>query len=160
MGKSRSPNTTNTWDSRSPEDTIAWGVALAGVLKRGDFVGLDGPLGAGKSVLARGIAQGLGVTGPMPSPTYTLLSILEAHGSLQVYHFDLYRIKSPEQLEIDDVEPFFECDGICLVEWSERAGDLIPAGAWRVALEIVDTKTRRISVTGPRSLEFTHLDQS
>ena len=103
------------------------GASLGKILRAGDVVALLGDLGAGKTTLARGLIQAmLGADEPVPSPTFTLVQTYERPGGkAAVWHFDLYRLSHPEEL----VELGWEdavADGICLVEWPERAGDSLP----------------------------------
>ncbi len=104
----------------SEADTLAFAARLAPMLAAGDAVLLHGDLGAGKSVLARGIARGMGVTGPMPSPTFTLL-IPYACGGRKLYHFDLYRLSDPDEYYAAGLDEFVGGDGVAVVEWPEMA---------------------------------------
>ena len=113
--------------TRSEDDTFALGRALGACLRPGDTLLLSGDLGTGKSVLARGAARALGVEGPMPSPSFTILFPYE--GKCPVYHFDLYRLGSEEEvLDLGFDEIFFGGEGVCAVEWCEVAGSIF-AGA-------------------------------
>jgi tRNA threonylcarbamoyladenosine biosynthesis protein TsaE len=98
------------------------------------FVGLSGPLGAGKSVLARAIGEGAGVVGPMPSPTYTLVQGYDASGGRRLMHLDLYRIESPDEVWELGWEDLLDEGQIAVVEWPERAGPLLPLDRWLIAL--------------------------
>ena len=111
--------------SRSRADTQAVGRALSGFLKPGDVVLISGPLGAGKSELARGVARGLGIMEPVTSPTFTLLNVYQS-GRVILHHFDWYRIEDPEELVLAGLDEFIGGDSITLIEWSERARDLVP----------------------------------
>ena len=99
----------------SDADTAAFGAAMATALKAGDAVLLHGDLGAGKSVLARGVARGLGVTAAMPSPTFTLVQPHE--GRIPVYHFDLYRLADADEFFAAGLDEMMDADGVCLIEW-------------------------------------------
>ena len=99
---------------------------LAPMLSAGDAVLLSGDLGAGKSVLARGIARGMGVEGPMPSPTFTLMIPYE--GRCPLYHFDLYRLSGPDEFYAAGLDEFIGGDGVAVVEWPEMA-DIDPRPA-------------------------------
>jgi tRNA threonylcarbamoyladenosine biosynthesis protein TsaE len=111
-----------------------WGRRLGEALEVPIVLGLTGTLGAGKSVLARAIGEGAGVTEPMPSPTFTLLQRYAAGADREVVHLDLYRLDAPEDLwELGWMQIPGERD-IVLVEWPERAADLMPADHWRIGL--------------------------
>jgi tRNA threonylcarbamoyladenosine biosynthesis protein TsaE len=113
------------------------------------FLGLQGPLGAGKSVLARSIGQGAGVRQPMPSPSFNLLFRYPARPGLQVVHLDLYRLERPEDLWELGWEELGQPNEIVLVEWPERAGELLPTSHWLIELSIPRGKPllRDVAVT-------------
>lgn len=128
----------------SAEDTAAFGAALGGALEPGDSVLISGDLGAGKSVLARGAARALGVEGPMPSPTFTLM---QPYGS--VCHFDLYRLSSEEEFFAAGLDEFTGGNWIALIEWPFDGMDMTP----RVEVRIErggkeDERTIRLSYEG------------
>ena len=134
------------YTTRSEADTMNFARALAPMLKAGDAVLLCGDLGAGKSVLARGIARGLGVEGPMPSPTFTLLMPYEGRDGAKVYHFDLYRIADPDEYYAAGLDEFVGGDGVAIVEWPQMA-DLAPEPAWEITIERgPDEQTRYIEI--------------
>ena len=103
----------------SPEETGALGEALGACLKPGDLVPLTGDLGAGKSVLARGLARGAGVKGAMPSPTFTLMQPYK--GIIPFYHFDLYRLQDEDEFLAAGLDEYIGGDGAAVVEWPDRA---------------------------------------
>ena len=107
------------YETRSETDTLSFAREVAGMLAEGDTVLLTGGLGAGKSVFARGVARGLGVAGPMPSPTFTLL--IPHQGDKKVYHFDLYRLADPDEFYEAGLDEFIGGDGVALVEWPQMA---------------------------------------
>lgn len=115
-------------------ELVRWGVRIGETLSPPAFIGLSGPLGAGKSVLARAIGRGAGVEGAMPSPTFTLLQAYGASHGRRLVHMDLYRIESPDELwELGWAQLPAE-DDVVLVEWPEKAGPLLPEDHWRIEL--------------------------
>jgi tRNA threonylcarbamoyladenosine biosynthesis protein TsaE len=127
--------------------TAALGARIASGLEAGDLVALAGDLGAGKTELARGILTALGLTGPMPSPTFTLVQVYEAP-RLVVHHYDLYRLEDPRELAELGLDEALE-QGAVLVEWPDRAGGLLPEDALIVSLTMPDAQCRRAELTGP-----------
>ena len=134
-----------TYLTRSEADTMKLAARLAPMLSPGDAVLLSGDLGAGKSVLARGIARGMGVEGPMPSPTFTLMIPYEA-GGRRLYHFDLYRLSDPDEYYAAGLDEFVGGDGVAVVEWPGMA-ELDPEPALHIRLERgAGDETRRIGI--------------
>ena len=122
------------YESSGTDDTAKIGGELAKNAKPGDVFCLTGNLGAGKTVFAGGFAKGLGINCDITSPTFTILN--EYHGGrLRLYHFDLYRLKDPFELFGIGYEEYFYGNGITLVEWPERAVDLIPQNAIYISIE-------------------------
>ncbi len=132
--------------THSPAETRALGEKLAGLLKKGDVVLLKGDLGAGKSELARGVARGLGITGPVPSPSFTILNAYD-EGSLPLYHFDWYRIEDPAEISEMGMEEQLGGDGVALIEWSEKAEECLPERVLAISIRPVDDETREITLT-------------
>ena len=133
--------------TRSESETRALAARFAASLKPGDVVLLHGDLGAGKSVFVRGAARALGVTGAMPSPTFTLLIPYE--GRVKLYHFDLYRLSDPEEFYAAGLDEFVGGDGVALIEWPEMA-ELDPEGAVhvRIARSPLGDEARVIEIDG------------
>jgi len=124
----------------------AWGRAVGARAERPLVVALRGPLGAGKSVLARAIARGAGVTGAMPSPTFNLVYRYEPSEGLEVWHLDLYRLTNPEEVWELGWRELGEGNQIVLIEWPERAEQLLPAPRWDVELEAAEDDPQRRSL--------------
>lgn len=142
-----------TFQSRTAEETRALGVKLGALLRSGDFVGLRGELGAGKTQLARGVAEGAGVEpGDVSSPTF---SIVQSYAGKHVtlHHADLYRLRGDDELYATG---FFDLEGALLVEWIDQVPSAAPDEWLELWLEVVDTDTRRITATahGVRSAKL------
>ena len=118
-------------------ETLALGAALATSIFSGVVVHLCGDLGAGKTTLVRGLLRRLGYAENVRSPTYTLVE-LYAISSLDFYHFDFYRFDQPEEYLDAGLDEYFSGDGICLVEWPERAAPYLPAPDLRITLLVAD----------------------
>ena len=148
-----------TLESKNADQTHRLGALLGGLLRAGDVVLLEGPLGAGKTALTQGIGAGLAVSDTINSPTFTLLK--EYAGRLPLYHFDLYRIEDPEELFALGFEDYFGGDGVCVVEWADRGIAADGATPWPASwLRIVITadgashRTLTCSSAGTRGEEL------
>ncbi|MEG0048712.1 MAG: tRNA (adenosine(37)-N6)-threonylcarbamoyltransferase complex ATPase subunit type 1 TsaE [Clostridia bacterium] len=144
--------------SHSPTETQAIGQRLAEQLQAGDVLLLLGDMGAGKSELTRGIARGLGITGYVTSPTFTILQAHES-GRLPLYHFDWYRLSSAEELYELSMDEYLYGSGVAVIEWPSRAQEAIPESYLQITLTPTptDENTREIeyqSVGGFRELTF------
>jgi tRNA threonylcarbamoyladenosine biosynthesis protein TsaE len=114
------------WKTCSELETERIGRLLSAVLLPGSVVLLDGDLGAGKSVFARGVIWGIGVTEPyITSPTFTLMNTY-TQGRIPVYHFDFYRLALPDELALTGCDEYLEGDGVALIEWAAKGGAWIP----------------------------------
>ena len=122
-----------TYRTNSPEETYALGVKMGQEAKPGQIYTLDGDLGAGKTVFAKGFAEGLGVTEIVNSPTFTILQTYES-GRLPLYHFDVYRIADPDEMDEIGYEDCFYGNGVTLIEWSELIEELIPKNVARIRI--------------------------
>ncbi len=120
------------------QQTVAIGGQIGAQLGCGLTIFLEGQLGAGKTTLTRGILQAFGHSGSVKSPTYTLVEPYE-HFERPVYHFDLYRLGHPEELEYMGIREYFDEDSICLVEWPERGLEYLPEPD--VILELIPKKS-------------------
>ena len=113
----------------------------------GAVFALVGDLGTGKTIIAKGIAKGLGITDDITSPTFTLLEIYE--GIIPLYHFDLYRIDRDGELDQLDFETYWEDDGVSVIEWADRAAGRLPAGHVRISIEYNNESGRSITIEYP-----------
>ena len=126
--------------SESREATMAFAAEYAKTLSAGDVVLLDGDMGAGKTVLAKGVAKGMGIFDEVTSPTYAYMNDYDGRR----FHYDCYRIQSPRQAENLGLADYFELGGVCLVEWSENIAPLLPERLKRVKIRKIDENTREI----------------
>ena len=134
--------------SNSPGETEALGAALAKLLWPGAVVAFTGDLGAGKTAFVRGMAQGLGVAGRVTSPTFTIVNEYEG-GRLPLFHFDLYRLASSDELFEIGWEDYLRRGGVCAVEWSENAAGALERDTVRVDLRRgADDGQRVITIQG------------
>lgn len=118
----------------SAEETLELGKKIGSQAKPGEIYTLNGDLGVGKTVFAQGLAQGLGITEPISSPTFTIVQIYEK-GRMPLYHFDVYRIGDVEEMEEIGYEDCFYGKGVCLIEWAELIREIIPEEAIPVRIE-------------------------
>ncbi|MBQ6173675.1 MAG: tRNA (adenosine(37)-N6)-threonylcarbamoyltransferase complex ATPase subunit type 1 TsaE [Clostridia bacterium] len=132
--------------THSPAETRALGARLAQLLLPGDVLLLEGDLGAGKSELTRGIARGLGVDGPVSSPSFTILNVYDS-GRIPLYHFDWYRLNSAEELYEMGMDEYLGGDGVAVVEWPSRCPDAIPADHLLVTVTPLGETVREITWT-------------
>jgi tRNA threonylcarbamoyladenosine biosynthesis protein TsaE len=131
-------------------DTEVLGRVLADHAAPGLVIGLIGPLGAGKTRLARAIAEALGVeAAAIGSPTFVLIH--EYEGRIPVYHFDAYRLRSPRAFEDLGVADYWKAGGVCLVEWADRVLGLLPEGAWLIRIEPRALSRRLVEIELPES---------
>lgn len=122
------------FETFSPEETFAFGKKMGKQAEAGQIFCLNGDLGTGKTVFTQGFAEGLGINGPVNSPTFTIIQIYE-DGRLPLYHFDVYRIGDVEEMEEIGWEEYVYGEGVSLVEWSCLIEDIIPTTAVHITLE-------------------------
>ncbi len=127
--------------SNSHEETLKIGETIGKKLKKGDIVSLTGPLGAGKTVIIKGIAKSLGIREEITSPSFTIISQYE--GKFKLYHIDLYRIDSIMEIEDLGFEEILYSDGITVIEWGEKAGRLLPNHTIKISINLKE-QTREI----------------
>ena len=132
--------------TNSPVETEALGERIAKILTPGTVIAYCGDLGAGKTAFTRGLARGLGYREPVTSPTYTIVNEYLG-GRLPLFHFDMYRLGSSDDLWDIGWEDYLERGGICAVEWSENVEDAMENAIW-IRIEKTGEESRRITVEG------------
>ena len=139
----------NTLDiiSHSPQQTRRLASRLAELLQGGETICLSGKLGAGKTTFVQGLGQGLGITEPIISPTFTLIreyGPVDDHPAL--FHIDFYRLENPQDFQSLGLDDYFYGDGVCAVEWPERALALLPAERLWIDMQFVDDMKRELLI--------------
>ena len=140
-----------TFLTHSPVETEAVGAALAAVLTPGTIIAYTGDLGAGKTAFTRGLARGLGCDDRVTSPTYTIVNEYLS-GRMPLFHFDMYRLGSSDDLFDIGWEDYLLRGGVCAVEWSENVDDAMENAIY-VRIEKTGEETRKITIEGVESLE-------
>jgi tRNA threonylcarbamoyladenosine biosynthesis protein TsaE len=123
-----------TVETFSPEETFALGKEMGENAVPGTVITLNGDLGVGKTVFTQGVAAGLGITGPVSSPTFTIVQIYE-QGRMPLYHYDVYRIGDVEEMEEIGYEDAFYGQGLTLIEWASRIEEILPDHYREVLIE-------------------------
>lgn len=121
-------------ETRNHKQTFELGVALGKEAQPGEIYTLIGDLGVGKTVFTQGLAQGLGIREPISSPTFTIVQVYE-EGRLPFYHFDVYRIADPEEMDEIGFEDYIYGSGVCLIEWANLIAELLPDFVKTVIIE-------------------------
>ncbi len=137
--------------SDSVQKTLSIGKLIAGNLNKGDIVCLFGDLGSGKTILTKGISSGLGVDkDKVTSPTFVILR--QYKGKLPVYHFDLYRLDLPEDMLDLGYEEYLFDEGVSVIEWADKLGNLLPREALKIKLLVAGENKRKLEICaeGPR----------
>ena len=129
--------------SNSPEETRAIAAGVAGSAKKGDVIVLTGNLGTGKTCFVQGFTRDFGVKGIVNSPSFAIVNVYS--GKLPVYHMDFYRLTSVAEIRAIGCEDYFYGDGVCLIEWGERAENLLPSQRIEINFEMLDKNTRKIT---------------
>ena len=132
--------------TNSPEETEKIGSALGKILKPGTVIAYRGDLGAGKTAFTRGLARGLGSSEMVTSPTYTIVNEYLG-GRIPLFHFDMYRLASSDDLWDIGWEDYLDRNGVCAVEWSENVEDAMD-GAISITIEKLEEDSRRITIEG------------
>ena len=133
--------------SRSPEQTRRLGIRLGELLRGGELICLEGELGAGKTCLTQGVAAGWGVTGPVPSPTFTIIHEYHRPGDRhKFHHVDLYRMSGPAETWALGLDEVWTAGDVCIIEWPERAQDILPGERLWIRLTALDETRRMLRV--------------
>ena len=122
------------YETNAPEETFTLAKQLGEAAEPGMVFTLTGDLGVGKTVFAQGLAEGLGITEPINSPTFTIVQVYD-EGRLPFYHFDVYRIGDVEEMDEIGYEDYFYGDGVCLIEWAELIEDILPGRRTQILIE-------------------------
>lgn len=137
----------NNFISHSPEETYRRFKILGENARAGDIFALYGGLGAGKTLIAKSIAAGMGITEDITSPTFTLLETYD--GKIPLYHFDLYRIENEQELDNLFFEEYWGGAGVSIIEWADNAGGRFGEDAVKIYIEYIDENSRRITLEYP-----------
>lgn len=121
-------------ESHSAEETFALGEKIGQTVQKSTVFTLNGDLGVGKTVFTQGVAKGLGIEGPVNSPTFTIVQIYD-QGRLPFYHFDVYRIGDVSEMDEIGYEDYFYGDGVCLIEWASLIEEIIPEHITAITIE-------------------------
>jgi len=132
--------------TNSPAETQAFAKAFGKTLRKGDCVAMLGNMGAGKTTFTRGLCEGIGLPDVVSSPTFALVNEYHAEGCISVYHFDMYRVTSPEALESTGFWDYPLSDGIFVIEWAENILDCLPEHCIRVTLSGSGDEPRTITI--------------
>ena len=138
------------YETNSPEETEQLGEALGRIVRPGTVIAYQGDLGAGKTAFTRGLARGLGYAEPVTSPTYTIVNEYLG-GRLPLFHFDMYRLRSAEDLWDIGWEDYLDRGGVCCVEWSENVAEALE-NPLTISIEKLGDTTRRITLEGGSTL--------
>lgn len=122
------------YETNAPEETFTLAKQLGEAAEPGRVFTLTGDLGVGKTVFAQGLAEGLGITEPINSPTFTIVQVYD-EGRLPFYHFDVYRIGDVEEMDEIGYEDYFYGDGVCLIEWAELIEEILPGRRTQILIE-------------------------
>ena len=121
-------------ETRSPEETFRLGRKLGEAALPGQVFTLTGDLGTGKTVFTQGFAKGLGIAEPVNSPTFTIVQVYD-EGRLPLYHFDVYRIGDPEEMDEIGFDDYIYGDGLCLIEWADLIEEILPDKRTKILIE-------------------------
>ena len=132
--------------THSPEETIKFAEEVGKLLKGGEIIAYKGSMGAGKTTFTRGLCIGLGLPDEVTSPTFALVN--EYRGKITLYHFDMYRIQSADDLETTGFYDYISDDSVLAVEWSENISEALPQNTIYITFDRIDENTREITIEG------------
>lgn len=138
--------------TKSPEETYELGIKIGKNLIAGDVISLNGDLGAGKTHLTKGIAEGMGVKDYITSPTFTIVN--EYCGRLPLYHFDVYRIDDIQEMYEIGFDEYLYGNGACIIEWGDIVKELLPSNTIYINVYKIDDTVREFEIKSERNLEF------
>lgn len=133
-----------TFKTNTPEETIELGRKIGRLLKKGDIIAMQGTLAAGKTTITKGIAESLGISDTITSPTFCLIS--EYEGNMPLYHMDVYRLEGTDDFENLGTDDMLYGEGVSIIEWSEKIMDALPKKTIILKIEPHDDGTRTITV--------------
>ena len=133
------------FNTNNSEETIELGQKFGALLTKGSIVGFFGNMGSGKTTMIKGVTHGLGVKELVKSPSFVVIT--EYQGKLPVYHIDLYRINQLNELSEIGFEQYLYADGVSLIEWADRAENLLPDNTIKINIEIINHNQRKITIT-------------
>lgn len=133
-----------TFITNSPEETIELGIRIGKALKKGDVIAMQGTLAAGKTTITKGIAQALGITDTITSPTFCLIS--EYYGKMPLYHMDVYRLDGEEDFVNLGTDDMIYGDGVSIIEWSEKIMNELPKKTIILKITPQDDGSRKIEL--------------
>jgi tRNA threonylcarbamoyladenosine biosynthesis protein TsaE len=136
-----------TYYTSSEKETKKIAASFAKMLGPGSVVALEGELGAGKTIFVKGLAEALGYSGEVTSPTFTLINVYNA--GTDIYHMDFYRLNNLREILDIGTEEYFYGDNICLVEWAGKMGDEFPEDSYKVKITMFGEKDREIVIERP-----------
>lgn len=132
--------------THSPEETISFAERIGRLLKAGDFIAYHGDLGAGKTTFTRGLAVGMGLPDEVSSPTFAIVNEYHGKGKITLYHFDMYRIGSSEELETTGFYDYPLDESVFAVEWAENIEDAFPENVIQIKISRIDDDIRKITI--------------
>lgn len=139
---------------RTTEDTKSLAAALGRAVKGGEVLAFHSDLGGGKTTFVKGLAEGMGITEVVQSPTFTLSQLHKASRGLELHHFDFYRLSDPGIMSAELAESLAQNNAVVAIEWGEIVHDILPKDVIGVKLSVQDDESRVITINLPKKLEY------